>query len=126
MNRIHNAKNPNQGDAKKVLCVCSAGLLRSPTAAEVLSRPPFNFNTRSAGAVQDYALIHADAALIAWADEIVCMQEDHVEWIDKKAIGEKPVIVLGIPDSFQFRDPELVTMIAERYQAATDLLKANS
>lgn len=24
-NRLHNVKNPNQGTARKVLCVCSAG-----------------------------------------------------------------------------------------------------
>ena len=49
MNRLGNSKNPYQGDFKKVLCVCSAGLLRSPTAAWVLSNAPFNFNTREIG-----------------------------------------------------------------------------
>ncbi len=35
-NRWGNIDNPYQGSAKKVLCVCSAGMLRSPTAANVL------------------------------------------------------------------------------------------
>lgn len=40
-NRKHMMKHPSQGDFKKVLCVCSGGLLRSPTVAWVLSNPPF-------------------------------------------------------------------------------------
>ena len=44
MNRLANTQNKYQGKYKKVLCVCSAGLLRSPTAALVLSQEPFNFN----------------------------------------------------------------------------------
>ncbi len=74
MNRMHNAGNLHQGQYKKVLCVCSAGLLRSPTTAVVLSKEPYNFNTRAAGCVPDYALIKVDAVLIHWADEIVCME----------------------------------------------------
>jgi predicted protein tyrosine phosphatase len=31
MNRLGNCKNYHQGKFKRVLCVCSAGLLRSPT-----------------------------------------------------------------------------------------------
>ena len=49
MNRIANSTNPFQKDYKRVLCVCSAGLLRSPTAAYVLSQAPYNYNTRAAG-----------------------------------------------------------------------------
>ncbi len=43
------SQNPYQGKYKRVLCVCSAGVLRSATTAVVLSKEPFNFNTRSAG-----------------------------------------------------------------------------
>ena len=41
--------NEYQGDYKRVLTVCSANMLRSPTIAHVLSAEPYNFNTRSAG-----------------------------------------------------------------------------
>ena len=60
MNRLANTHNPYQGDFKKVLCVCSAGLLRSPSTAFVLSQDPFNFNTIAAGINEDYALIVVD------------------------------------------------------------------
>ena len=62
MNKLHNLRNPFQGEAKKVLCVCSAGLLRSPTAAIILQRD-YGFNTRSCGINPDYALIDFDEIL---------------------------------------------------------------
>lgn len=113
-NRLHNIKNPNQGEAKKVLCVCSAGLLRSPTAAELLSRSPYNFNTRSAGVTTGYALVPVDQYLIEWADEIVCMEKEHAKILEPLATGKK-IITLDIPDNYAFRDPELQKMIVSRY-----------
>lgn len=113
MNRIANCGNPFQGKSKKVLCVCSAGLLRSPTAAEVLSREPFGFNTRAAGLVKQFALIPVDEVLLAWADEIVCMEIEHVEILREKT--EKPIICLEIEDSFRFRDPKLIKAIQRQY-----------
>jgi predicted protein tyrosine phosphatase len=117
MNRLHNMTNPHQGKYKKVLCVCSAGLLRSPTAAVVLSQPPFDFNTRAAGIEESYALVPVDTVLVNWADEIVCMTNAHARQLElayPEAV-EKTVLVLSIPDSYAYRDPELMKLIAERY-----------
>lgn len=116
MNRIANVANRFQGDSKKVLCVCSAGLLRSPTAAEVLSREPFSFNTRAAGMASEYALICVDDVLLAWADEIVCMENAHAE-ILRRRVDNKLVLSLDIEDDFVFRDPNLQRLVAERYLA---------
>jgi len=118
MNRIHNATNPNQGDAKKVLCLCSAGLLRSPTMAVVLSQEPFNFNTRAAGVTESYALVFADEVLIHWADEIVCVERDVFNAIKHKIPPEKSVVVLNVPDRFEYRDPRLVEEIVTQYTRA--------
>lgn len=128
MNRIHNSTNPCQGEFKKVLCVCSAGLLRSPTAAWVLSNPPFNFNTRAAGATDAFALVQVDDVLLSWADEIVCMEQDHVDLIKAKfasgiKIKEKPIICLHIEDSYYYRQEELKWLIAEKYKAHCDISK---
>lgn len=112
MNRAYNAKNPYQGKYKKVLCVCSAGLLRSPTVAWVLSNKPYNFNTRAAGLDASFALIPVDNVLIEWADEIVCMDEYQQLQLKKKT--EKPVHNLRIGDSFEYRDKGLVTIIRIR------------
>lgn len=120
LNRLHNVKNPHQGSTKKVLCVCSAGLLRSPTAAVVLSSPPFNFNTRAVGIDAEYALVPVEAILLSWADEIVVMSEYHRNWINDSWPGvENKIIVLDIPDQFPYRDPELMRLIAEQYTAKT-------
>ncbi len=70
MNRLGNCNNSYQGEAKRVLCVCSAGLLRSPTAAFVLSNSPWNYNTRAAGLTPQFALIPVDKVLLTWSQEI--------------------------------------------------------
>lgn len=124
-NRLANLKNPYQESFKKVLCVCSAGLLRSPTAAWVLSGEPFNFNTRAAGIEEDFALISVDDALVLWADEIVCMEKHHADRLYGKFPDlSVPVIVLGVPDSYSYRDPELVKRIHKAYEDHYIMAKA--
>ena len=114
MNRLANSHNKWQGEYKKVLCVCSAGLLRSPTTAFVLSQEPFNFNTRCAGLTPEFALIPVDEVLLEWADEIVCM--DQKQERELKLRTQKPVICLGIPDNFEYRNPELIELIKTQYR----------
>lgn len=113
MNRLANCHNKFQGKYKKVLCLCSAGLLRSPTTAFVLSQEPYNFNTRCAGLTPEFALIPTDEVLLEWADEIVCM--DTKQEAGLKAITQKPVICLNIPDHFEYRNPILIEMIKTQY-----------
>lgn len=118
-NRIHNSTNPHQGRYKRVLCVCSAGLLRSPTAAVVLSQEPYNYNTRAAGLEADYALIPVDKVLLSWADEVVCMTADQAYRLKNLLFDNGlaiPVKCLNIDDNFAYRDPELMKLIAERYE----------
>lgn len=110
LNRLANLNNPFQGKRKRVLCVCSAGLLRSPTLAWVLSNEPYNFNTRSCGAAPEYALIPLEEGLVKWAEEIICVekwQENLVRKLDPNA----NVTTLEIPDQFSMRDPQLVKII---------------
>lgn len=112
-----NIKNPFQGDRKKVLCVCSAGLLRSPTVAWILSNEPFGYNTRAAGIDTDHALIPVDDALINWADTIVFVEPEVAERAKRVFdIPETRLVCLNLPDMYPFRDPELVEL-------ATDQLK---
>lgn len=116
-NRMHMAKHPSQGKAKKVLCVCTGGLLRSPTTAWVLSNPPYNYNTRSAGLKPEYALTPVDDVLIHWADEIVCMTNEHLKTLKKKFdISKKKVTCLGLSDDYLYRDPRLIKEIKSRYK----------
>lgn len=111
-NRFWNCTNPYQGDAKKVLCVCSAGLLRSPTAAKILWKE-YGYNTRSCGLDIGHALIPIDDVLIAWADEIVCMTFEQEERLLK--MGCTNVKCLNIPDNFRYMDAELCELIIQKY-----------
>lgn len=118
-NRLYNVRNPFQTDARKVLCVCSAGLLRSPTMANVLHQE-YGYNTRAAGCTWEYALIAADEVLVQWADEIVCA-EDGVrnELAHKVDLTGKKVIVLHVRDTYEWNDPELRGLILKQYKDAS-------
>ena len=119
-NRLRNVKNKHQGNYKKVLCICSAGQLRSATAALVLSQEPFNYNTRAVGVSSDYALILLDPLTVAWADEFVCMEQEHVNVLRTylRQDDTRNVIDLEITDDYDYRDPKLMDLIAERYARA--------
>lgn len=117
-NQLYNCRNPGQGYYKKVLCVCSAGLLRSPTAALVLNQAPFNFNTRAAGIEESYALIPVTEVLLYWADEIVCMTKQHQQMIQRKLeefLMTRRIVVLDIPDDYSYRQHELTQAIFAAY-----------
>jgi predicted protein tyrosine phosphatase len=121
-NKLSVIKNKYQTDAPRVLCVCSGGVLRSPTAAWILSNPPFNFNTRSCGDA-DYALIPLTAELVTWADEIVCMDAYHSKSAQLMLDGctdkddSLPLIhVLDIEDDYDYRNAELVEMMTNKFK----------
>lgn len=121
-NRLSVVKNPYQGKQQRILCVCSGGVLRSPTTAWILSNDPYNYNTRSAG-TEDYALIKVDEALLEWAEGIVCMEQHHE--IKLKALLtefglDKPVVCLNIPDTFAYRATNLIERVNAAYQAQYD------
>lgn len=108
-NRLWNAKNPYQGNAERILCVCSAGLLRSPTIANVLAAR--GYNTRAVGLDNGFALIPIDEVLIKWADTVITVDFSTTEEIVEKWKFEGDVINLGIPDEYEFNQPELIDLI---------------
>tara|TARA_R110000744_G_C19371770_1_gene563236 strand:+ start:75433 stop:75831 length:399 start_codon:yes stop_codon:yes gene_type:complete len=118
-NQLGNVGNRFQGQTKKVLCTCSAGLLRSPTMANVLHKN-YGFNTRAVGADKEFALIPITQALIWWADEIVfvnheafcILEEEEKQEIEDVGVN---VVILDIEDSFDYMDTELCEMIARQY-----------
>lgn len=110
LNRLHNCTNPNQGSAVKVLCLCSAGLLRSPTLSNVLAR--YGYNTRAAGVTREYALIPVDEVLVQWADKIVCVEPDVQDALLTDFPGAAyKTTHMNIPDQFPYMDPVLVGVI---------------
>lgn len=126
-NQLSNVNNPCQGDYQRVLFVCSAGLLRSATAAHVFSAAPYNWNTRTAGIGIEYALNPVTEALLVWADKVYCMEKEHVEDLQHvfqevivdlmKTRGENFIETLNIPDSFTYRSPKLIALLQEAIPA---------
>lgn len=117
--------NAYQGQHRKVLTVCSAGCLRSPTAAHILSSQPWNFNTRCVGTSQEYAIVPVTEALIIWANDILVMdelQQSIINGMQNKLAEEmedyeyKRVVNLDIPDEFGYRDPKLVEIMTEKFK----------
>lgn len=107
--------NSYQGKDKKVLFVCSAGLLRSATAARIYAK---KYNTRAAGSAP-YALIPVTGDLLLWADEVVFVNQDnyedvasHFDLSDFRCL----IKVLDIPDQFEHMHPKLVKAFEEQYE----------
>ena len=109
--------NPYQGGDKKVLFVCSAGLLRSATAARIYAG---KYNTRAAGSAS-YALIPLSDNLVAWADEIVFVNSHNYfeackNYNFEEIQGTKKIRILGIPDDYEHMHPELIKHFKEQYE----------
>ena len=72
--------------------------------------------TLSAGTARD-ADNPLTANCIAWADTIFAMEDTHRRIIRqrfKSAIGETPIVVLGIRDAYAFMQPALVELLEAR------------
>ncbi len=108
--------NPYQGRDKRVLFVCSMGILRSATAARIYAG---RYNTRSAGSWGD-ALIPLTPLLIAWAHEIVFVNKENynnaVAEFGEAVFKETPTKVLNIPDQYPHMHPELIHAFEEQYE----------
>jgi len=116
--------NYYQGEAKRVLTVCSASALRSPTAAVVLNQE-YGYNTKAAGVSLEYAIVPVTGKLLTWCQEIVVMENwqahEIIEMLEIMGI-DRPVICLNIDDNYYYMQPELVSLIKQRYdqQVPTD------
>lgn len=108
--------NPYQGADKKVVFVCSMGILRSATAARLYSQ---KYNTRSAGTDRE-ALVPLTPLLVEWADELVFVNQENFQiYMKHMALetGYEPNIrVLDIPDEYEHMHPRLVDAFREQYE----------
>ncbi len=99
---------------KKVLFICSQNKLRSPTAEAVFAGQD-NLEVASAGLDKD-ATVTVTPELLEWADIIFVMEKNHKNRLQKrfrKYLNKQKVICLGIPDNYEFMDPELVRRLKE-------------
>lgn len=97
---------------KRLLFICSQNRLRSPTAEQVFSQWP-GVEAISAGLNHD-AITPLSADLIEWADTILVMEQSHKNKLSKKFHGYlvgKRIVVLGIPDDYDYMQPELISLL---------------
>jgi predicted protein tyrosine phosphatase len=89
--------------------------MRSPTAEAVFANRPA-VEVLSAGTAPD-AETAVSVELIDWADIIFAMEAVHRQRLQKqfgKLLENKKLIVLGIPDEYQYMDPELVRLLLNK------------
>lgn len=112
--------NPYQGTQKRVLFVCSMGLLRSATGAALYAN---KYNTRSAGSWIEEALVPVSVNLLAWAQEVVFVNKrnyrETLGLFGNECCAHANVIVLDIPDRYERMHPELVKAFEEQYESVT-------
>ena len=92
-----------------ILFVCSRNKWRSATAETIYKNHP-EHQVRSAGTAPS-ARIKLNAKHIIWADFIFVMEKKHKRRIAEKfseEITDKEIIVLDIPDDYQYMDKELI------------------
>lgn len=96
-----------------LLFICSRNQWRSPTAERVYSQK--GFKARSAG-TSPSAKRTVTANDINWASHIFVMEKKHKQRLLAKftrLIEYKKIIILDIPDDYQFMDEELVSILDE-------------
>jgi len=99
----------------KLLFICSRNRLRSPTAEAVFSVLD-GFEALSAGTSSD-ADNPISSDLIAWADMIFVMETIHHQKLKRRfssMLKQKRVVVLGIPDHYDYMDAELVRVLKSK------------
>ena len=111
--------NPYQTNARRIVFVCSVGMLRSPTAQIVASQ--HGFNARACGSDRKLALIPLNANLIEWAEKIIFMEfGNYVQSLNTfegsgydETIREKKV-VWNIEDHYEWGDNILFRILEEK------------
>lgn len=101
----------------RVLFVCRQNKVRSLTA-EHLYRVRPDLEVRSAGTVA-FAKNQLTDELMDWADAIFVFDDSQVEAMAKrfgtKDFG-KPVVCLGLPDTFQYKSQQLVLKLTAKLE----------
>lgn len=95
-----------------ILFVCSRNKWRSRTA-ETIFKDSQDFDVKSAG-TEPSARIKESSKLIEWADLIFAMEKKHKQRLIENfplLTADKQIILLDIPDEYQYMDNELIDII---------------
>jgi len=110
--------NECQGSATRVVFVCSAGMLRSATAAKVAIC--MGMNARACGS-ENYALVPLSVNLINWAEKIYFVNNYNIVssrdtfYDDKDTLSQlnEKAVVWDIEDIYNYDEPQLVRIITK-------------
>lgn len=97
----------------RVVFICTQNKLRSPTA-EMIFRSVEGWEVTSAGTDRT-AEQPLTRDLLEWADVAICMEKRHRDWIRSKLKGALPdnrILTLGIPDEYEFMEPDLIEILS--------------
>ena len=100
---------------QRLLFICTANRLRSPTAEQVFSQYP-NVEARSAGLAHD-AVDPLTPEHFEDIDIIFVMEKQHRNKLSKRFkrdIGQARVVCLNIPDDYDYMQPELISLLKAR------------
>ncbi|GAB5526633.1 MAG: low molecular weight protein tyrosine phosphatase family protein [Roseivirga sp.] len=94
-----------------LLFICSRNKWRSRTA-ETIFKNRHGFQVQSAG-TEPSARIKVNQKMMDWAEMIFVMEKKHRQRLQQKfAISpDTEIIVLDIPDDYQYMDPELIEIL---------------
>ena len=98
---------------QNILFICSRNQWRSPTAETMYAKDP-GINVRSAG-TSPRAKRTVNVKDLQWADIIFAMEHKHKDRLKancNRILQHKKIIVLDIPDEYQYMDEELVELIS--------------
>ena len=90
-----------------ILFICSKNKWRSKTAETIFKN---RWSVKSAG-TEKGARIRVTSSLIEWGEVIFVMEEKHKNRLKEKygkLLSSKEVIVLDIPDVYQYMDEDLI------------------
>ncbi len=99
----------------RALFICSRNRLRSPTAEQIFAGWP-GVQSDSAGLAAG-AEVPLSAEQLHWAELIFVMERVHQRRLQRRfgaLLKGKRVICLGIPDDYQYMQPELVELLQRK------------
>ena len=99
----------------RALFVCSQNRLRSPTAEDTFAKWQ-GVETLSAG-TDAKAYLPLDTEAIEWAEFIFVMERAHRNRVTKRfghQVRHKRIVVLNIPDEYEFMDPTLIKVLERK------------
>lgn len=102
---------------KRFLFICGKNKLRSPTAEHVFSLYP-TLDVRSAGLNNDSECLISTEDIL-WAEYIFVMEKSHKQKLQtkfRKYLKDQKVIVLNIPDKYDFMEPSLITELKKKVE----------